>query len=85
MPLVVIGINHRTAPVDIREKMVFAGEELPEALRELAGQPGVREALIVSTCNRTELYCFADDAVAGAPAPTAQPSAGVPEDRKSVV
>nr|WP_298728830.1 glutamyl-tRNA reductase [uncultured Steroidobacter sp.] len=60
MPLVVIGINHRTAPVEIREKMVFAGEELPEALRELAGQPGVREALIVSTCNRTELYCFAD-------------------------
>ncbi|GFE79562.1 glutamyl-tRNA reductase [Steroidobacter agaridevorans] len=60
MPLVVIGINHRTAPVEIREKMVFAGEELPAALRELAGQPGVREALIVSTCNRTELYCFAD-------------------------
>lgn len=78
MPLVVIGINHRTAPVEIREKMVFAGEELPEALRELAGQPGVREALIVSTCNRTELYCFADDAAggeftdAGNPAPAAQ-------------
>ncbi|WP_129647612.1 glutamyl-tRNA reductase [Peristeroidobacter agariperforans] len=66
MPLVVIGINHRTAPVEIREKMVFAGEELPAALRELAGQPGVREALIVSTCNRTELYCFAD---AGGQAP----------------
>lgn len=62
MSLVVIGINHRTAPIEIREKMVFAGEELPAALRELAGQPGVREALIVSTCNRTELYCFADDA-----------------------
>jgi glutamyl-tRNA reductase len=60
MPLVVIGINHRTAPVDIREKIVFAGEELPEALRELTRLPGVREALIVSTCNRTELYCFAD-------------------------
>jgi glutamyl-tRNA reductase len=61
MPLVVIGINHRTAPVDIREKVVFAGEELPEALRELVSLPGVREALIVSTCNRTELYCFAAD------------------------
>jgi glutamyl-tRNA reductase len=57
MTLVVIGINHRTAPVDIREKVVFAGEELPEALRELVRVPGVREALIVSTCNRTELYC----------------------------
>lgn len=60
MPLLVIGINHRTAPVEIREKVVFAGEELPEALRELSGVPGVREALIVSTCNRTELYCFSD-------------------------
>lgn len=60
MSLVLIGINHRTAPVEIREKVVFAGEELPEALRELTGAPGVRESLIVSTCNRTELYCLTD-------------------------
>ena len=60
MPLLVLGINHRTAPVEIREKVVFAGEELPDALRELTGIPGVREALIVSTCNRTELYCLAE-------------------------
>lgn len=60
MTFVVIGINHRTAPVDIREKVVFAGEELPEALRELVAVPGVRETVIVSTCNRTELYCFTD-------------------------
>jgi glutamyl-tRNA reductase len=67
MPLVVIGINHRTAPVEIREKVVFAGEELPAALRELIRLPGVRESLIVSTCNRTELYCFTDEpAVAAA-------------------
>ena len=44
MPFVVIGINHRTAPVDIREKVVFAGEDLPEALRELTTVPGVRES-----------------------------------------
>jgi glutamyl-tRNA reductase len=62
MPLLVIGINHRTAPVEIREKIVFAGEELPAALQELSGVSGVREALIVSTCNRTELYCFSDGA-----------------------
>jgi glutamyl-tRNA reductase len=62
MPLVVIGINHRTAPVEIREKVVFAGEELPDALRELNGVPGVRESLIVSTCNRTELYCLTEGA-----------------------
>lgn len=60
MTFVVIGINHRTAPVDIREKMVFAGDELPQALRELVAVPGVRESVIVSTCNRTELYCFTD-------------------------
>jgi len=60
MTFVVVGINHRTAPVEIREKMVFAGEELPEALRELVAVAGVRESMIVSTCNRTELYCYAD-------------------------
>lgn len=57
MSLVVIGINHRTAPIEVREKVVFAGEELPEALRELVRVPGVQESIIVSTCNRTELYC----------------------------
>lgn len=60
MTLVVIGINHRTAPVEIREKVVFGGEELPDALRELMAVAGVRESVIVSTCNRTELYCFTD-------------------------
>jgi glutamyl-tRNA reductase len=60
MSLVVIGINHRTAPVDIREKVVFAGEELPEALRELVRLPGVQESIILSTCNRTEVYCATD-------------------------
>ena len=62
MSFLVIGINHRTAPVDIREKVVFAGAELPEALRELTAVPQVREAVIVSTCNRTELYCYSDSA-----------------------
>lgn len=60
MSFLVIGINHRTAPVEIREKVVFAGDELGAALRELASVAGVREALIVSTCNRTELYCLSD-------------------------
>ena len=39
MTLVVIGINHRTAPVEIREKVVFAGDELPEALQDLTAFP----------------------------------------------
>jgi len=65
MSFLVIGINHRTAPVDVREKVVFAGAELPEALRELTGVPQVREAVIVSTCNRTELYCYSESAETG--------------------
>jgi glutamyl-tRNA reductase len=68
MTFVVIGINHRTAPVEIREKVVFAGTELPDALRALNGIPGVRESVIVSTCNRTELYCFTDDPLGNASA-----------------
>ncbi len=60
MTFVVIGINHRTAPVGIREKVVFADADLPEALRDLHSTPGVRESIIVSTCNRTEMYCFTD-------------------------
>ena len=58
MPLVVIGINHRTAPVEVRERVVFAGEQLPLALRALVRVDGVSESLIISTCNRTELYCL---------------------------
>ena len=57
MSLVVVGINHRSAPVDVRERVVFEPARVPDALRELRSLPDVREAVIVSTCNRTELYC----------------------------
>lgn len=57
MSLVVVGINHRTAPVEVRERVVFEPARLPEALRELTTIPAVRESVIVSTCNRTEIYC----------------------------
>jgi glutamyl-tRNA reductase len=60
MPLVVVGVNHRTAPVEVRERVVFDPARIPEALRELTGLPAVRESIIVSTCNRTELYCVTD-------------------------
>jgi glutamyl-tRNA reductase len=56
MSLLVLGLNHRTAPVEVRERIVFAAERLPRALADLGAQPGVQEALIVSTCNRTEVY-----------------------------
>ena len=61
MPLVVVGINHRTAPLEVREKVVFDPAQLPAALRALASG-GARENVIVSTCNRTELYCVVDTA-----------------------
>lgn len=57
MPLLALGINHRTAPVDIRERVVFSPERMTEALHDLNAQPSVSEAAILSTCNRTEIYC----------------------------
>lgn len=57
MSLIALGINHRTAPVEVRERVAFPPDRLPEALRSLTTVPGVSEAAILSTCNRTELYC----------------------------
>lgn len=56
MSLLVLGLNHRTAPVEVRERIVFGADRLPRALADLRALPGVQEALIVSTCNRTEVY-----------------------------
>ena len=56
MSLVVLGLNHRTAPIEVRERIVFDAARLPEALASLRALPGLQEALIVSTCNRTEIY-----------------------------
>jgi glutamyl-tRNA reductase len=52
----ILGINHRTAPVALREKVAFSEERLLAALRALRQESGVAEAVILSTCNRTELY-----------------------------
>ncbi len=57
MTLVAFGINHKTAPVDIREKVSFAPERIPQALKDLTSSNEVEEAAILSTCNRTEIYC----------------------------
>jgi glutamyl-tRNA reductase len=61
MPLHVLGINHHSAPIEVREKLAFPPETQTEALTALASRPGVAEAVLVSTCNRTEIYCRADD------------------------
>ncbi len=54
-----VGINHQSAPVAIRERMAFPPESLTSALQELVQLPGVSEGAILSTCNRTEIYCRA--------------------------
>jgi glutamyl-tRNA reductase len=56
MQLFTVGVNHTTAPVSIRENVAFQNEQLGEALRDLTLH-GATEAAILSTCNRTELYC----------------------------
>lgn len=61
MSLITLGINHQTAPVEIREKLTFAPEQMADALAQAAELDAVNEAIIVSTCNRTELYCEVGD------------------------
>jgi glutamyl-tRNA reductase len=56
MDIFVIGLSHRTAPVAVRERMAFAEQEIPHALTRLRGAGVAEEAVIVSTCNRVELY-----------------------------
>lgn len=61
MALIAFGLNHQTAPLALRERVAFAPEITPRALSQLITQPGVKEALILSTCNRTELYCTVEN------------------------
>ena len=61
MSLHVLGINHQTAPVALREKVAFGPEALATALASLRALPQVREAVLLSTCNRTELYADTED------------------------
>src|SRR5579885_223326 len=67
MPLIALGLNHLTAPVARREQVAFDPENTPPALSDLAAQSGVQEALILSTCNRTELYCNVTEGAEDAP------------------
>ena len=61
MPLQILGLNHNTANVEIREQLVFSGDDIARALRSVAELKGVEEAVLLSTCNRTEFYVIADD------------------------
>jgi glutamyl-tRNA reductase len=71
--LLLLGVNHTTAPVEVRERLAIPAARLADATRTLAHQPGVREALILSTCNRVELLTVFEGTAspeAAAPSPT---------------
>jgi len=61
MALVTLGINHRTAPIELRERVAFSADRMADAFAELKAFSGASEAVILSTCNRTELYLAGDD------------------------
>jgi glutamyl-tRNA reductase len=61
MALFALGLNHATAPVEVRERVAFSPEVLGDALRDIVGARHVKEAAILSTCNRTEVYFHGDD------------------------
>jgi glutamyl-tRNA reductase len=62
MPLFTIGISHKTAPIEIREKVAIPREEHASRVRELCALPGIEEVVILGTCNRSEFYCLSTEA-----------------------
>ncbi|UCD83838.1 MAG: glutamyl-tRNA reductase [Deltaproteobacteria bacterium] len=67
MNVIVVGLSHKTAPVEIRERLAFSEPSLEEALRRIRELPGIRESLIISTCNRVEIYANSVDSAQGPP------------------
>ena len=61
MVLAVLGLNHKTVSVDIREKFSISEESAREGLLHLSEQEGIKEAVVLSTCNRTEIYAVLKD------------------------
>src|SRR5438105_4422634 len=64
MSIFVVGINHKTAPITLREKVYFSFDKLTLYLQDLVYRTIAREAVLLSTCNRSELYCEASDSAA---------------------
>ena len=60
MSIVVIGVNHRTGPVELLEKVMISEAAMPKALHSLIVRDDIREAVVLSTCNRTEVYAVAE-------------------------
>ncbi len=58
---VVVGVNHRSAPIETRERVAVSSDGLDDAVRSVKALPGVREAMMIATCNRVEVYASGDD------------------------
>jgi glutamyl-tRNA reductase len=58
MPLIVLGTSHHTAPIEIRERLAVGKDHCAEAVQELSAIPTIEEVVVLSTCNRTEVYCL---------------------------
>jgi len=65
MHIVVVGLSHKTAPIEIREKLAIPESRMGEALTRLCSYQGVREGILLSTCNRVEVYAVVDEIEAG--------------------
>ena len=61
MGLLLVGLNHKTAPLVVRERLAFGESGLESSLTGLLGNPAIREGVILSTCNRTEIYVSTPD------------------------
>ena len=62
MQLVVLGLNHKTVSVEVRERFAISVDNINKGLRHLDNYNGISEVVILSTCNRTEIYAVVDDA-----------------------
>ena len=60
MDIILVGLSHKTAPVEVREKLSFSGGMLSEGIVRLRGYENISECLILSTCNRVEIYSIVD-------------------------
>ncbi len=60
MSIVVIGVNHRTGPLALLERVAVSRESLPKSIASLTSRMNIREVVLLSTCNRTEVYAVAE-------------------------
>jgi glutamyl-tRNA reductase len=65
MPLQIFGLNHNTAPVQIRERIIFSDDDIARALSQLLNLDGIEEVVLLSTCNRTEFYMVSNESGTG--------------------